>query len=224
MGSRSGMIALAAAVSIVVACAPAQAATISVSTNVDDTAANGNCTLREAVVAANTDTAQDACTAGSGADTITVPGGLYRFSAGLQAADEDNAATGDLDLRQPVTIAGAGAATTTVDANHYDRVFDTNGNPGASVLAGMTITNGMPPSLEPGGGIFTGAAPLTLQADIVTANQARGGAGISANGTLTVRDSTLSQNAAGQGGGGGADVSNGVFDNVLVSGNEGDRG
>src|SRR4051794_14513280 len=116
MWRRSGTIALAtAAVSIVVVCAPAQAATISVSTRVDDTAANGNCTLREAVIAANTDTAQDACAAGAGADTLTVPGGVYRFAVGLQAPDEDNAATGDLDLLQPVTIAGAGAAGTTID-------------------------------------------------------------------------------------------------------------
>jgi len=50
---------------------PAHAATITVGTTDDDSAANGNCTLREAITAANTNAAVDACAAGaSGADTI----------------------------------------------------------------------------------------------------------------------------------------------------------
>jgi CSLREA domain-containing protein len=56
---------------------PAQAATITVNTNADDSTANGNCTLREAITAANTNAAVDACTSGAaGADTINfaIPG------------------------------------------------------------------------------------------------------------------------------------------------------
>jgi hypothetical protein len=36
---------------------------------------------------------------------------------------EDNAATGDLDIHGSVTIKGAGANSTTIDANSLDRVF-----------------------------------------------------------------------------------------------------
>src|SRR6476620_8591512 len=115
---------LAVALLAAVVAVPASAAPIAVTTTADDTDTNGNCTLREAVIAANTDAPRDACAAGSGADMITLGGGLYQFSAGLQTAGEDFAATGDLDLRGPVAITGAGAASTTIDANHYDRVFD----------------------------------------------------------------------------------------------------
>ena len=48
----------------------AQAATITPNTFADDNTNNGNCTLREAIIAANTDAADDACTAGTGADQI----------------------------------------------------------------------------------------------------------------------------------------------------------
>ena len=204
--------------------APASAATIAVNTTVDDTTANGNCTLREAVIAANTDTAQDACAAGSGADTINVPGGLYSFSATLQTPGENQAATGDLDLLQPVTIAGAGAASTTIDANQYDRVFDAGANVGPSRLTGMTIENGKPTTGDRGGAVFTGVAAVTLQGDVLTASQAGGGGGgIYGGGPLTVRDSTISHNS-GDTGGGGAEVSDATFDNVLVNANDSSRG
>src|SRR5262245_1907614 len=80
----------------------AGAATIVVTTLADDTTVNGNCTLREAVIAANTDAAVDACAAGSGADVITVPAGTYVLT--LVGAGEDGAATGDLDLTADVEI------------------------------------------------------------------------------------------------------------------------
>src|SRR4051812_47269529 len=44
--------------------------TINVGTTVDTIAADGACSLREAVVAANTDTPQQECPSGNGADTI----------------------------------------------------------------------------------------------------------------------------------------------------------
>ena len=47
----------------------AQSTTIAVNSPADSLAIDGNCTLREAIIAANTDTAVDACPAGSGADT-----------------------------------------------------------------------------------------------------------------------------------------------------------
>ncbi len=53
----------------------ARAASITVNSNADTQADDGVCTLREAIVAANTDTASGAtageCAAGSGADAIT---------------------------------------------------------------------------------------------------------------------------------------------------------
>lgn len=54
--------------------------TITVNTFADDLAVNGNCTLREAIQSANTDSAVDACPAGSGADTIVLAAGTYTLT------------------------------------------------------------------------------------------------------------------------------------------------
>lgn len=84
----------------------ARAATITPNTTADELDSDGNCSLREAIQAANTDSAVDACTAGSGADTIDVPAGTYALA--IAGAGEDANATGDLDILPSVlTIGGA---------------------------------------------------------------------------------------------------------------------
>ena len=74
-----------------------RAATIVVDTNLD--AGDGNCTLREAIEAANTDLAVDGCAAGSGDDVIDLTGLSGTLS--LEA--------GGLLLTSNVTIEGPGA-------------------------------------------------------------------------------------------------------------------
>src|SRR3954469_19129883 len=101
----------------------AHAATISVTTESD---APGACSLREAVTAANTDAAAGGCAAGAGADTIALPEG--RYAPAVAGADEDANTSGDLGLSGHTTIAGAGAARTTISAGRVDRVL--------SVMAG----------------------------------------------------------------------------------------
>jgi CSLREA domain-containing protein len=86
------------------------AAAITVNTTADELSTNGNCSLREAIQAANTDAAVDACTAGSGDDVITLPAGTYTLL--LTGAGENANATGDLDILNNLTIDGAGAAST----------------------------------------------------------------------------------------------------------------
>lgn len=108
-------------------------ATITVNTTADENGTNlANCSLREAIRAANTDTAYGGCPAGSGADTITLPAGTYTLSlANAGGVNEDNNATGDLDVLSSMTIQGAGAATTVIQAgtntsNGIDKVFALN--------------------------------------------------------------------------------------------------
>lgn len=98
-------------------------------------AGDGQCTLREAVLAANTDTASGSaageCPAGSGVDSILLPAGTLQFAIG--GHDENvtpDAAVGDLDISQDLTIIGQGTTCadpsptcTIVDANHLARVF-----------------------------------------------------------------------------------------------------
>lgn len=173
----------------------AYADTITVDTIDDELNDDGDCSLREAVVAANTDTAVDNCTAGSGSDTITVPPGTYTLS--LAGAGEDAAQTGDLDLTADVTINGSGQNDTVIDGANADRVFDVPSGVQATI-SGVTVKNG---SATSGGGINV-LGTLSLSASRVTTNTATSlGGGIYAGGTLTVTHSRIDSNQANSGGG-----------------------
>ena len=78
------------------------------------------CTLRAAIQESN---------ASALVDTVIVPAGTYTLA--LVGAD-DIAASGDLDILAPVTVTGAGAATTIIQAgtttlNGIDRVLEVLG-------------------------------------------------------------------------------------------------
>jgi CSLREA domain-containing protein len=128
------------------------------------------CTLRAAIQEANAD---------PGLDEIDVPSGTYTLQ--LPGINEDNASTGDLDIRDNVRIVGDGSATTLVDANHIDRGFDVIGSVTVD-LSGLTIENGQ--TAADGGGIRN------------------------VSGTVTLRDSDVSHNASTTGAGGGISNSN----------------
>lgn len=96
----------------------AWAAAISVNTTTDEINRDGDCSLREALQAANADTAVDACPAGNGADTIILPAGTYT----LTIAGSSTTA-GDLDITDDVTFAHAAAIPrrTIADTNQHAR-------------------------------------------------------------------------------------------------------
>src|SRR3954469_6247815 len=112
----------------------ARAASIQVTIADDLRAADGRCSLREAIDVANADAAEfpDAgeCPAGEGGDTIVLPAGTFKLA--IAGAKEGDNATGDLDVLSTATIAGAGAASTTIDADGKDRALD--------VIDGVTLT------------------------------------------------------------------------------------
>ena len=58
----------------------AHAAGIAVTTTADELNNDGECSLREAIQAANTNSVVDACVAGAGDDTITLPAGTYTLT------------------------------------------------------------------------------------------------------------------------------------------------
>jgi CSLREA domain-containing protein len=159
----------------------ARAATIDVDTTADELDLDGNCSLREAIQAANTDTAVDGCAAGSGADTVTVPSGTFALS--IAGVGEDGNATGDLDVTDSLTITGAGANTTIIDATFEgasppDRAIEIIGSSQVEI-SGVTIRNGR--AFDVGGAIkngdrFTHAARLVLR-NCIIANSAAGSTG-----------------------------------------------
>ncbi len=201
--------------------------TIAVNTTADSLDADGSCSLREAIRAANLNTAVGGCPAGSAAsaDTITVPAGTYTISR--IGANEDSAATGDFDMAGNVAIDGAGAGQTILNGAGLDRVLHVLAGVTASITD-LTITNGLTPRVgqdgDHGGGIYNGGT-LTVSRSRVTNNAAQSGAdgflvwnddglivsetpggngghggGIYNHGTLTLTDSTVGNNAAGDGG------------------------
>ena len=124
------------------------AATIMVNTTTDELNNDGDCSLREAIQAANTDAAVDACSAGSGADTIEVPAGT--FTLGIPGPGEDANQTGDWDITSDLTISGSDEAATIIRGDGVeinDRVLHIV-SPGAVVeISKVTIQDGFQPVL-----------------------------------------------------------------------------
>ena len=65
------------------------ATTITVTTTADEYGTGNACSLREAIHAANQDTAFGGCAAGSGTDTISVPAGTYTLTLVQPGEDGD---------------------------------------------------------------------------------------------------------------------------------------
>jgi CSLREA domain-containing protein len=142
--------------------APARASSnITVNSVLDVIADDGHCTLREAVIAVNTQkksgNASGECQAGSGNDTINLPSGTISIT--ISGPLEDASLTGDYDITRSVTILGAGttcasppnALCTIVNGNSLDRVFDIT-TTAQVTLSQMEITGGRAVS----GGMGTG--------------------------------------------------------------------
>lgn len=204
--------ALLAALALTVT--PARAATFTITANWDSFPGDGLCSLREAIIAANTNTAVDACPAGNGVDTIILPAGQYDLT--VAGINENAALTGDLDITEDLIIIGDGSANTTINANGVDRSFHILWT--ATVeISGLTITLG---NADLGGGILN-SGTLTLTDTTFSDNNAiDGGGGIYNTSTATITDSTFSGNSAALGGGiyntGGATM---TVTNSTISGN-----
>ena len=158
---------------------PAYAAgfTVTKTADTNDGTCDADCSLREAIGAAN---------ALAGADTSTLPAGTYTLS--IAGAGEDANATGDLDITDDLTISGAAAASTIVDGAGLDRVFHIIGSVTVEI-SGLTIQHGS--AVSAGGGIFN-LGTLTLTSSTVSGNTAGGeGGGIANLGTLTLDNSTV---------------------------------
>ncbi len=199
---------------------PGSAATIVVDSSFDDLdqAPNGNCTLREALVAANGNAAVDGCAAGEPGpgvtDVILVPAGIYTLT--IAGGDEDQAQSGDLDITDSVSIEGAGARFTILDAAGIDRVLDV-GNVAAAII-GATLRGGDAGGGN-GGGIRNGGT-LTVAGCAIESSFAAGpGGGVRNDNDIFILDSTLSGNTTADHGGGMDDHGSSFLENVTVSGN-----
>ncbi len=211
--------------------APARAAIITVTSDSSGTG-GPDCTIRDAITAANTDTPTGGCPAGNGADTIELP-----FNAIITLTEVDNdpdppfSATGLPSVTSVVTINGNWTTVQRHDSPSGGtpnfRIIRVAGD-GDLTVNGLTISNGSIPS-GAGGGILNSDATLTLTNSNVGGNRSFAGGGIFNTGTLTLTNSTISGNTASLCvpecfGVGGGIWSNGTvtLTNSTVSGNSAD--
>jgi CSLREA domain-containing protein len=200
MGIRAALLLVLASLAIA---APAQGATLVVTKSGDslDGLCGTDCSLREAVVAANATGVED---------EILLPAGIVRLTL---FGVEDANAKGDIDVTADLTIRGFGPVATTIQSAVDDRVLDLHNASADLHLLDLTVSGGR--ALSPddrGGGIRSQATgELSLERVVVRDNLAQGaasfgyGGGIyKATGKLTLRDSAILGNrATGPGYGGG---------------------
>jgi CSLREA domain-containing protein len=198
--SRLWALALGVALLTWLAPRPAYATSLTVTTTADELNTDGDCSLREAVRAANADTAVDRCPAGRGTDTIKLPSGVYTLSRA--GAREDGGEMGDLDIAADLILLGSSTSATILDGYTLDRLLDVHA-PARVVISALTLRRGYT-GAEPGGGLRNGGV-LTLRRVLITGNmvEAGYGGGLWNGGTLELVDSTVRANISlGNGGAG----------------------
>ena len=215
---------------------PADAAAVTITTGDDEIDTNGQCSLREAIRNVNAGARiHPDCDAPSAPYSIILGATTYRLT--IAGPGEEVALTGDLDVMGTVTIVGAGALSTRVEAGPsaaegIDRVFHIRG--GTTTLTGLTVQHGNDPLSETpavgqGGGGIRVDAGLVLQDVTVKNNRSQSGltgagGGIWSAGGLTATNVTVSGNSAGDRGGGIANRNAMNLMNVTISGNFAFRG
>jgi hypothetical protein len=133
--------------------------------------------------------AVDEANALSSDDVISVRAGTYTLAG---TTGEDANAGGDLDVQAngSLTIRGASARTTTVQSGVADRVFHVLGSSGVLTISGLTISGGN--GVNQGGGVFSDSTS-----------------------TLSISDSTISNNRANVADGGNGGQGGGVWGDIV---------
>lgn len=224
--------ALAATLALLAAATtPAGATQIVVTTTTDETTTDGDCSLREAFIAANTNGSRDACPAGSNSveDEIVLASDAV-YSLTIPSAGNDNGFTGTLTVLNggatfdlEITVAGDGIATISQDAVPDTGVLQLAS--GATLdLVGVVVQGGtLTGASKRGAGIFVGTGSrLTLERCVIRENRAEdSGGGIRSNGTVIIQDSVLENNTTAGSGGALSKGSNSVtiIDGTLFANN-----
>ena len=201
---------------------PAYANAIVVTGNGDAIANDGICTLREAINAANDDSAYFNCAGGVGPDTISFAAPyVITLSSTLPPISSN------------ITIAGKGASATIIQASAspniatYRIFYVTSGN--SLALRGITVRhgrcNGSCATFTNNGGAIYNGGSLTINGSTIARNSAGLGGAIYNQGSLTVGGTTFSGNHASDGGA----ISNDSGDTAVINassfvGNSADTG
>lgn len=186
-------------------------------TDTNDGICDGDCSLREAVVAAN----------------ATPDNDLIEFSALFQTQQTITLSGTEIVLGTGGSLAinGPGASLLTISGNNASRIISTSPNTVASIT-GIRFTGGTGAgavNTGRGGAIYNAGGNLTLTNVVVTGNTAGNGGGINnaasgsptVNATLTLVNCVISNNTSSSSGGGLQNFSTSTVHmrNTTVSGN-----
>ena len=164
-----------------------------VNTTKDENNGSGKLSLREAIIAANSNEDKE--------DTIQLQAG-QTYTLTREGRSEDNSATGDLDITNGtinIEVVGNKSQETTIDAGSIDRVFDVK-NEATFNLTNLKVTGGS--NVRQGGGIIIDSgSEVTIKKSTISGNSTSDsslseGGGIFNTGTLTIKNSTISNNTA----------------------------
>ena len=165
--------------------------------------ASGHVSLRSAIMAAD---------AKPNADTIIIPGGTYQLT--IAGANEDNSATGDLDIKGNVSITGKSSSSTIIDGNSLDRVFQVlSGNVSISKL---TVQHGL--VTGSGGGLLNTGGNVTLSSVVVQNNIAVGADGLNGSAGFGISPNVVAGTPIVNNGGNGQDGSGGAGGGIFNAG------
>lgn len=122
----------------------------------------GACTLRAAIQESN---------ALAGTQTIVLGARLHELTR--PGEDENAAATGDLDVTDDVVVEGASAASSIIDANRNERIFEVRER-AQLTLSGVTIRGGYVFGENGGGVLVTGSSFVLVARCVFEDNIAQG--------------------------------------------------
>jgi len=167
----------------------AEGATYTITTLAEDAIANGNCTLREALLTASTDSTNDLCIGDVGPDTIVLEAvGTYELDDGsISSAARQLTVRGDADQPQSAYV---------VDLGGVQRFFGVHD--AELTLENLTLANGF--ANPRGGALLVEDSDLTMRRVTISSSQSAEGGAVAflAQGTqqLDLAEVTLSANRA----------------------------
>ena len=176
--------------------------TVSKTADTADGTCDADCSLREAVIAAN---------ASGVDDTVVLPAGVYTLTrTGAAGVDDEDATVGDIEIDTQqagggLTIQGAGSATTTIDATALaHRVFHVPAafNAVAVSISGVTLNGGNLTGFSmssPGCALRVASRFVTgvTLTDVVVTNCTAGQAAIYSHASLVMNQCAIHDNASG---------------------------
>lgn len=227
LASRS-LVAVLVTAALLATAERASAVDITVTETADDVTVDGDCSLREAIFAANQNAARDACPAGSNSATdrvILASGATYSLTID---GSETQSLAGALDIANNagvvtdlvLEVASGGTATIARNGVVEDGVLVVNINAGAEIRD-VTIRGGATADGASGGGLFvsSGASVLLERCTFLDNFADNNGGAIFTNGTVTIDECVIVGNVAQKSAGGvsiGSTAAVTITDSVLA--------